>query len=171
MKLLHFLTAAHSDEFLLSNKNRPQGHELGKSLHSAGLQQVSFVENAETDTEAYLWADFSEKKIVVAFRGTEIGKLGDVLTDLSVFQTPFLEQCSEFAGAQVHQGFLKAFRSVQDAILQQLQFIFKAGARKFGEFPSERKWAIYITGHSLGGALALLLSADLVSAFVPVISA
>ena len=129
-------------------------------MRSAGLHQVSFVNNLQTETEAYLWADFSEKKVVVAFRGTEMGRLGDFITDISLFQAPFLEECSEFDGAQVHQGFLKAFRSVQDAILQQLQFIIKAGARKDDNGPN---WTVFITGHSLGGALAVLLTADVVS--------
>ncbi len=79
---------------------------------------------------------------VLAFRGTEKDSR-DIKTDLNL-------RFYSANGAKVHTGFQQAFRRVAPAINEALTSL---GAFK-----------LYITGHSLGGALALvaarLLSAD-----------
>ena len=135
-------------------------HQLGRSLRSGDLHQLCSVENKDTDTQASIWADFKERKIVVSFRGTETAKFKDFLVDIQIFQVPYMVGVAVFDGAQVHQGFLQAYKSVQDAILQQLSFIFKAVEGKSGAEENPRKF--FITGHSLGGALATLFAADIV---------
>lgn len=109
-----------------------------------------------------IWADFKEKKIIVSFRGTETAKFKDFLVDIQIFQVAYMEGVAVFDGAQVHQGFLRAYKSVQDAILQQLSFIFKA-ADGISDDSEGNPWRFFITGHSLGGALATLFASDLVS--------
>ena len=103
-----------------------------------------------------------EKKIIVSFRGTETAKFKDFLVDIQIFQVAYMEGVAVFDGAQVHQGFLRAYKSVQDAILQQLSFIFKAAYEKT-DGSEGNPWRFFITGHSLGGALATLFASDLVS--------
>lgn len=119
------------------------------------------MENEDTDTQASIWADFKEKKIIVSFRGTETAKFKDFLVDIQIFQVAYMEGVAVFDGAQVHQGFLRAYKSVQDAILQQLSFIFKAADKKSDGLEGN-PWKFFITGHSLGGALATLFASDLV---------
>ena len=91
--------------------------------------------DVETDTEAFLAIDDKRKLAVLSFRGTEKeGK--DIKTDIRFFK-------KNYQGCRIHKGFLKAYLSVKDDI------DFETSA-----LPSD--YNLYITGHSLGGALACL---------------
>ena len=104
--------------------------------HGAGLG-LAIIEDAGTGTRAVIafYADHTE----IAFRGT--ANLRNWLVDLDVAMKGL------DANVKVHAGFLKA----ADALVPQLiQALLPAGADKAALRP------IYITGHSLGGALAAL---------------
>jgi pimeloyl-ACP methyl ester carboxylesterase len=81
-----------------------------------------------------------ERNLVVAFRGTDDTR--DVLYDAD-FSTELGE-----LGTRVHAGFRRAL----DAVWDDLRPVILASNKK-----------VYITGHSLGGALAILLAARLAS--------
>eukprot|EP01038_Epipyxis_sp_PR26KG_P004829 gene4829-6767_t len=134
-------------------------HEILESLALGSLKQICSIDNAETDTQAGIWADFTLRRIVVSFRGTEAVKFKDILTDLNIFQSSYMEGESELDKVKIHQGFLTAFFSVREALLQQLYFIMLLTNEK--ENVNSKSWEIYICGHSLGGALATLLTFDL----------
>lgn len=96
-------------------------------------------------TQAFVIAD--DTKIIVAFRGTEPDKLQDWLTNLKAGKT---------AGpkGKVHQGFLAALyhvwkleRGAEDDVL--------AAIRRF----RKKRQPVWLTGHSLGAALATLAAA------------
>jgi hypothetical protein len=81
-----------------------------------------------------------ENVTVVAFRGTDFDEVSDWLANLdrSAIETPH---------GEVHQGFYLAYQSMKpqvDAILQERDTTY-----------------LWVTGHSLGGALALLCAYDL----------
>ncbi|WP_419785887.1 lipase family protein [Pseudodesulfovibrio sp.] len=73
---------------------------------------------------------------VIVFRGTEPTSLTDLRSDLSASLVP------AEGGGYVHAGFMKAYEHVAGLLEEDL--------KKAGDLP------IYITGHSLGGALALV---------------
>lgn len=105
-----------------------------------GLKNFEFL--SRRDTEGYVAAN--EQIIVVAFRGTEPTHLRDVLADAQFHkvQGPL---------GQVHRGFLHAFELIKDDMLNTIQ--------KFRDKNSPQ--SLWCTGHSLGGALAVVASARL----------
>lgn len=74
---------------------------------------------------------------VLAFRGTEPDELSDLLADLNAFPDKGM------SGGYVHNGFQNEVEKIWDAILEHKEK--HAGCRKF-----------FITGHSLGGAMATI---------------
>lgn len=88
------------------------------------------------------WAEhIDEPWVVVSFRGTEFPDANDLWTDANFGQVP-----AEFGA--VHGGFADAL----DSVLPQLQ-------TRLDALPSDTM--IWVTGHSLGGALASLFAAEL----------
>ncbi|SHF14441.1 lipase family protein [Streptoalloteichus hindustanus] len=94
------------------------------------------------DTQAYTMA--SDHMIVTGFRGTEPAKIKDWLSDVN---TP----PSRGPGGQgyVHYGFAAALESIYPQVRAALE-----------DF-RDRDQTIWFTGHSLGGALAMLAGARL----------
>ena len=76
--------------------------------------------------------------LVLAFRGTE-RSLRDWKTDLKAKLVPARD---ELKPGRIHQGFQESYYAVEALIEQQL-----------AQFPGE---PLYVTGHSLGGALAVV---------------
>lgn len=100
-----------------------------------------FIESFAVDgTEALLaklnlGAESEEGMLVLAFRGTQ-PSIKDVLTDVKA------DLVSAPGGGRIHRGFLEAYQKIADQIEAALS--------------SYKKLPLYITGHSLGGALALV---------------
>ena len=84
--------------------------------------------------------------IAVAFRGTANPE--NLLLDAECFRRP-LNMKTPLHGVKVHAGFLEGYNSVSDQMMHVLQSI-NGGTRP-----------IFITGHSYGGALAVLAGLDL----------
>lgn len=107
--------------------------------------RVQLLETLAHDETEALVAE-TEKFVVVAFRGTTSRK--DFRTDLqSRFNVSRVEIEGRSADVSVHYGFYLSFSKVEDQIKKLL---LKAGDKP-----------IFLTGHSLGGALALVASAAL----------
>lgn len=88
---------------------------------------VATFNSTETDTQAFLAKN--DKFAVLAFRGTEPTKLQDILTDLKASKR-----------FEAHGGFTHAFNSIALDLIKSLDTL--------------NRLPLYITGHSLGAALA-----------------
>ena len=103
-------------------------------------QNPSPFDNPERKTAGFMAFNPSLNAIVIAFRGSE--NIQNWITNLDFIRTDY-DQCY---GCSVHKGFLKAYRDISSTV--ELMYInFKA------QFPDAR---LIVTGHSLGGALAIL---------------
>jgi hypothetical protein len=137
--------AAASD---LAYYNAPTGPEKFKA--DLGLDAVLF---SVGNTQAYVATD--DNHIVVAFRGTEaptsIEGLKDwLLTDADNYLIlPEGDLGTDFAaagvGARFHRGFMTALGDIWDPVCAAVEAELKKKERP-----------LWVTGHSLGGALALL---------------
>lgn len=105
-------------------------------LSTYGLQAEMDIKDKDTDTEGFIASDSS--CIIVAFRGTS--SVIDIITDMK-FDTVPIGPGLPLA----HKGFATAFNAVYTSIQEKLK-------------PYLGRKQLYITGHSLGGALASLLS-------------
>ncbi len=118
----------------------PKGAELDAlkaTLDAAGFVLVKTFNNE--GTQAFLAKRESDRMAVLAFRGTE-QNFKDIKTDLNArFYTR--------NGVKVHDGFWHAFTYVEPMIRQEVAAL--------------SGYKLYITGHSLGGALALVATRSL----------
>lgn len=86
---------------------------------------------------------------VIVFRGTLDGE--DVIADLDIAQVPFSDRSTSDQPVMVHRGFYGIWISLRNEIRSTIDREKIAGS------------VIYVTGHSLGGALAALTALDLAS--------
>ena len=112
-------------------------------LQLANFELIRTYNRAGTQAFLAKRTDETEKPILVlAFRGTEMAP-ADIHSDAdAVLVTLHGEE-------RVHRGFLKAFNHIKDLI--------QADLKSHPDIP------VYITGHSLGGALAILATRLLIS--------
>ncbi|KAF7837388.1 putative feruloyl esterase A isoform A [Senna tora] len=133
------------------------------SFIKSEFEKICFLDNATTDTQVAIWRDSARRRLVVAFRGTEQAKWKDLKTDLML--APAGLNPERIGGdfkqeVQVHSGFLSAYDSVRTRIISLIRLAI--GYTDDHSEPQHR-WHVYITGHSLGGALATLLALELSS--------
>lgn len=129
---------------------------LSRKLHFYGLPGNTVAGFSVTNhalfvvATAYVVRSRCGRLAIIAFRGTEPINLASWLTDADVITQDV--PASWNARGEVHRGFLANLEAVWDDVEDQL------GRTPEGAAPVE---AIYITGHSLGGAMAVLAAAQL----------
>lgn len=117
-----------------------ENEDTFKSKAAEWRMEVTFIEDAPTDTQCFVAG--GARAIFVAFRGTQSDKLQDLLTDgnIKLVDHPF---------GKVHKGFNDSFRSIWTEVKDQIRAYQTAGQ------------SVWFTGHSLGGALATLATAEM----------
>jgi len=128
------------DEFELAgnrgsrtDEDKEKYEDFKARLMSGGFELIQTFDSEETDTQAFLAK--SQEYAVLAFRGTSSKK--DIVTDAKAIKARMSE-------GEVHTGFVGAYKSIMSDIKDEI----KKEIKKRPGFP------LYITGHSLGAALA-----------------
>ncbi|MGH8416513.1 MAG: lipase family protein [Pseudomonas sp.] len=122
------------------------------------LLDTTTAEEPQGDTQ--LFYAVSSIQVLVAWRGTEINGLTDLVADLTFRPVKSESSSNCHSGVtcpelikegKVHSGFLKAFDLAHEVFPDQFL--------ELAELATTR--SLFISGHSLGGALALLYAAKL----------
>lgn len=124
----------------LFDSDEESWNKFNKAICSDGFTGCKGLIDREIGTAGYVAE--GDEILVVVFRGTE--NTLDWWTNLN---TSFV---ALQGGTRVHTGFFQAYWPIRDTI-----FKFVIAALK------EKKRPVYIAGHSLGGALALMATAEL----------
>lgn len=124
----------------------------------ARVAQLSYKEGQNWDRFTF-WGRFDnpgthtqgifglvDGNFVVGFRGSEETGIEDWITDVKFIPQEYPFEKGSGGAMRVHGGFMEAYQSVREALLGKAK---EAGGSK-----------IISTGHSLGGALAVLFAAD-----------
>lgn len=151
---LPLLRAAYSDRmawvmsvlsglaYLPFERDDESYEELAAALAQADLTLTAVFDSPETGTRGYL-AHRTDAYCVLVFRGTEKDRK-DIVTNLNArfYETP---------SGKMHRGFSLAYESVRGQI--------EAALKKLRE--RDPHCQLFVTGHSLGGALALSATCNL----------
>jgi hypothetical protein len=143
---------AYADETALAAKLPHYG------VQGAHVRRISVQNDALlVVATAYLVQSPSGRVAVLAFRGTDPASFVTMFADGEVMQRPF-------CGHGVHAGFYANVEAVWDDVSEALHAAMQGaalndqGARI--ELPNKLE-TLYVTGHSLGGAMAVLAAARL----------
>lgn len=123
------------------------------------FEVIEHIWDEETDTRMIV-VDVNDR-IILAFRGTSSKQ--NMKTDISVVTATLLNgiptklsvqnklrQNTEWLRSKVHKGFLAAYPSISERVLSIVEMLY-----------SDQSRPIFLTGHSLGGALTTLSSLDI----------
>lgn len=115
----------------------PKGFELRHTIYAyAGVE--------EPEAEPFGFIAESKNEIIIAYRGTDSFKDNESDQDLYQVDYPFAENVGK-----THRGFTCIYQSARNELMKELMKLS----------PDKR---LLITGYSLGGALAILCSYDIV---------
>ena len=106
-----------------------------------GYTNVKFVD--QNNSQCYMMED--NTKIVVVVRGTELSESGDISTDLNILQTK----------SRTHGGVHAGFYNDTDEIWKEVTHYINEEERRYKK--------VWMCGHSLGGAIAMIMSSRLPS--------
>ena len=139
---------------------------IDKELEAFGFLKSRVITNKETGTEGFVAS--TKEFIVICFRGTE-PNFKDWMTDFKFIHT-------DGPLGEGHSGFIKAYRSIADDLSEAIEHCRFPSRKRvpngYGEmselFSKRYPQSIWLTGHSLGGALASVAAAHRVENCLPV---
>jgi len=118
------------------------------------LEHCFFVNHEETGSTCAVYRSLEERVVIVSFRGT--CQPIDLLTDTTLTQEAWVEGEDIKEGTvKVHQGFRTSMNSISRRLKELILAIPSEAGCTIADFD------MLVTGHSLGGALATLFTADI----------
>ncbi len=120
----------------LNYDHKAEERQLKKYTASLKFKLLKCFNGRKTNTQAILVGN--DQRLVLAFRGTETDSFQDIKTDAKANSVPDVS-------GRVHQGFIEAYDEVAEDIEK-----FLGSKESFAALP------LFLTGHSLGGALATI---------------
>ncbi|MBX3317986.1 MAG: lipase family protein [Phycisphaeraceae bacterium] len=103
---------------------------------------LSSTKESKKDAQGYVFSD--HETVIIAFRGTEPTKPADWLAD-----SKYEPRSWRAVGGLVHHGIAEYVDSIWDQLMESIKEVRTSGQ------------AVWLTGHSLGGAMAVLAAARL----------
>lgn len=130
------------------------GKEGLSELDMDDLEHCFFINHAKTGATCSVYQSLEKKLIVVSFRGTCTPI--DLITDASLVQDAWVEgeDVSNQDIAKVHNGFRTSLNSISRRLKELILATVEPGE-------SITNYDMLVTGHSLGGSLATLFTADI----------
>ena len=112
-------------------------HQEAKQVAKAeGFNKTEFYDI--DGAQVYLFRNSNANDLIISCRGTQPGEMNDVMADLEVFKS------DSVTGTKIHQGFKEEVDKIYDVVEGRVKRL--AGHK------------IWVTGHSLGGAMATILA-------------
>jgi len=136
-------------------KLKAQNPESDPDIAGDDLEFCVYVNNEQTECSCGIYRSLEKRLIAISFRGTTVPK--DMLTDANIIQSAWVEGTEPKKNEiipMVHSG----FRGSLNSISRRLKELVLAAVAP-GEDLST--YDVVVTGHSLGGALATLFTADI----------
>jgi hypothetical protein len=146
---------AYSDEHTVSMMMARMGLAENRCLMVAENVDAMFI-----CSTAFLVQSSCRRVVILCYRGTQPANFINWLTDADVnpekVSFPLPEQG---AGALMHGGFYRNVRATRYAVVTALEKALRGESVLEGEDskPGRPLEALYVTGHSLGGAMAALM--------------
>jgi hypothetical protein len=143
-----------------NNDNEKSNDQLDDGLSNyfqgmnSDLEHCFFVSHRKTGATCAVYRSIQYKYIVVSFRGTCAPV--DLITDASLIQETWIEGEDENIQIlpKVHVGFRSSMNSISRRLKELILAIPAPG-------DSISQYDMFVTGHSLGGALSTLFTADI----------
>lgn len=134
-------------------------HEFPKNVGAVSqkypdISEVKFLKNSTINSGGFVAYDKKQDEIIVVFRGTEPWSIKNWITDLDTLTTNY-DACS---GCLVHEGFYSSYLSLKAQLFTTL-------SKLLSEHPKAKK---SVTGHSLGGAIAVHAALDIANQYGPI---
>jgi predicted lipase len=140
---LYFSGAAYCDATMIQNWTNCKACQLADPTFTPKV-----ITSSKTSTQVFVGRTNGEssENIVVAFRGSQ-----DLLNWISNLDFAKMSAYPKCKGCKVHNGFYRAWESVMGEVVSEVKRLVAL----------QPKAQVFVTGHSLGAALAVLCAAEL----------